>query len=212
MGESPKFEHPTTPEEERALELERSKYMLGHIAKQDEHIASQAEQFGIEDKTGLHTYTFLMTKLENALNVVRMGKIKGERADLHTVSLICIDIDNFKQVNDTFGHLAGDEVLREIANVLKHSVREGDVVARPGGDELVVMLRGADARVTLQHAEELRAKIQRLTFETSPDLKVTASLGISTSNGTTDAKVLYEQADKALYNAKNSGRNRVESY
>lgn len=218
--ESPKFERPTTPEEERKLELERSKYMLEHIAKQDAHITSQTEQLGIEEKTGLHTYTYLMAKLENALNVVRAGKTKGERADLHAVSLICIDIDHFKQVNDTFGHLAGDEVLQKVADLLKKSVREEDVVARPGGDEFFIMFRGANAKVAMRHAEELRTKITELKFELAPDFHVTASFGISTANGTADAKdakQLYAEADKALYEAKGDsikkdGRDRVRAY
>lgn len=183
-----------------------------HIELQDEQIAKQQEQLGIEEKTGLHTYTYLMAKLESALNVVRTGKAKGERADLHAVSLICIDIDNFKRVNDTYGHLAGDEVLRKVADLLRHSVREGDVVARPGGDELVVMLRGPGAEIARDHAENLRTKIAALVFDASPDLKVTASFGVSTTNGIVDAKELYAEADKSLYNAKKSGRDRVAQH
>lgn len=171
-----------------------------------------ADELGIEEKTGLHTYTYLMAKLENALNSVRVGKVKDERANLHDVSLICIDIDNFKQVNDTFGHLAGDEVLQKVANLLKHSVREGDVVARPGGDELVIMLKGPGAKVAMLHAEDLRTKIAALAFDASSKLRVTASFGVSATNGTTDAKELYAEADKALYAAKNAGRNQVAVY
>lgn len=179
----------------------------------EERDKRHADEFGIEEKTGLRTYTYLMEKLENALKVIRMGKANGiERADLHAVSLIGIDIDNFKQVNDTFGHLAGDEVLQKVAELLKHSVREEDIVARPGGDELMVMLRGPGADVAIRHAGELRAKIEEMTFTASPDLKVTASFGVSTTNGTTEAKALYEQADKALYEAKNAGRNQVKVY
>ena len=103
-------------------------------------------------------------------------------------SLIYIDIDYFKQVNDTFGHSAGDEVLKKFRSFLGNQFAKRDVVARLGGEELIVLLRGADEKFAAQKAEELRAKVEQLTFPAHPELKVTASFGVVSSNSSTKAK------------------------
>jgi len=204
MGESPKFEHPTTPEEERALELERSKYMLEHIANQDEHIANQNEKYSKDALTGLKPRWLFDDELEQAIRLVHRGM---------EAALIAIDIDHFKEVNDgpDLGHPAGDEVLRRVASILKESVREADIAARYGGDELMVLLSGADTLSAAAKAEKIRAKIAELSFEdVYPGLKVTASLGVIALNGLTDAEEAKKLVDVELYRAKNGGRNRVE--
>jgi FOG: GGDEF domain len=89
------------------------------------------------------------------------------------------------------------------------SVRETDIVARVGGEEFVVLMRGADESVAARDAEDFRMKISQMEFENYPDLQVTASFGVSSSESSQLAKDLYEKADKALYEAKRSGRNRV---
>lgn len=179
-----------------------------------ERIDYLEKQAGIDQLTGASNRTVFERELEQVLKIIR-GEIEEHRAggkSLKEVSLISIDIDHFKEVNDTLGHPVGDEVLRGIVALLMKSVRETDTVARVGGEELMVLMPGADEEIAAREAEKLRAKIEQMTFNTYPELKVTASFGIISSNSSTDAKSLYERVDKALYAAKRGGRNRVEIY
>ncbi|MBL4847371.1 MAG: GGDEF domain-containing protein [Planctomycetes bacterium] len=128
------------------------------------------------------------------------------------LSLLLFDLDHFKRVNDTWGHLAGDQVLKTIAERVQASVREGDVVARYGGEEFVVLLREAALQPALRVAERLRRAIcaQPVEFE-GHELSVSASFGVATTVGNrlSSASDLLASADANLYRAKESGRNRV---
>jgi diguanylate cyclase (GGDEF)-like protein len=124
-----------------------------------------------------------------------------------SLSVVMLDVDHFKSFNDTFGHPAGDEVLRSVARTLREGVRLQDVVARYGGEEFVLLLPACDAAAACEAAERVRARIEQLSG--MPRL-VTASLGVATADpGTCDPETLIQQADQALYHAKRSGRNRV---
>ena len=169
---------------------------------------------GIDHLTGVAAREILEAKLEDALKIVR-GDVEVKRGSdkpLKELSLIYVDIDHFKNVNDTFGHPVGDKVLRGVAAVLMESVRISDIVARFGGEEFMVLMPSADEKSAARHAEKLRTKIERLTFPAHPELKVTASFGVVSSNSSAKAEELYGYADKALYVAKRGGRNRVETY
>ena len=124
------------------------------------------------------------------------------------LSLVLLDVDRFKQYNDTFGHPAGDEVLRGVSATLRACVREHDMVARFGGEEFVVLLPSTDADTALAVAERLRAAIASRTW---PLGAVTASFGVATADPShpVSAASLVEQADQALYRAKRAGRDRV---
>lgn len=169
------------------------------------------ERTGEDHLTGLKNRKAFEHQLEQALENIRKGK-EEDHVRLKEISLISIDIDHFKQVNDTLGHPAGDEVLQKVAALLMRSVRGSDTVARVGGEELMVLMRGANTQVAARHAEELRVKIEGLVFDAHPELKVTASFGIISSENSTDDKTLVERVDQALYKAKENGRNRVEVY
>ena len=123
------------------------------------------------------------------------------------LSLIMLDVDHFKQFNDTFGHPAGDEVLRAVAAVLRAG-RDHDVVARYGGEEFVVLLPSTDTAAALIVAERLRSTIADWPWPLRP---VTASFGVATAVPALadGATVLVDQADEAMYRSKRSGRNRV---
>jgi len=122
-----------------------------------------------------------------------------------SLSLIMLDIDHFKQFNDTFGHPAGDQVLREVGSTLKTILRGHDVVARYGGEEFVVLLPATEIDEAMEVAERLRSAIAEHPW---PNRKVTASLGVATSDADTpDAATLVDHADRALYHSKQSGRN-----
>jgi diguanylate cyclase (GGDEF)-like protein len=128
------------------------------------------------------------------------------------LSLVMVDIDYFKNVNDTYGHTEGDKVLCKIASLLKNSVRKDDTVARYGGEEFVLILPGAKLEVTSMIAERIRRLVETTLFEVGQtQIHLTISLGISNlpSHRARSEEELIKMADHALYNAKGGGRNRV---
>ncbi len=133
-----------------------------------------------------------------------------------TFSIVMADIDYFKNINDTYGHAVGDEVLKAFAHLLQKTLREVDITYRYGGEEFLVILPETDAAGALLVAERLRKVVDTnvLTHRDDPSIKlrVTSSFGVSV-NGKIDSSHLdlIKRADKALYNAKNGGRNRVGS-
>ena len=126
---------------------------------------------------------------------------------LEPLSVLMVDIDNFKAINDSFGHQAGDEVLIEVARRLSEAVRSSDMVARWGGEEFVVLLRDCALDDAVQRAEEIRRQIADRTF---PGVgTVTVSLGAAQLAAGEDVASLLGRADEALYDAKRAGRNKV---
>jgi diguanylate cyclase (GGDEF)-like protein len=133
----------------------------------------------------------------------------------HGLSVILADIDFFKKVNDTYGHLAGDKVLQEFAAVLKQCLkRESDWIARFGGEEFLVCLPGARADKAVKIAEDMRAMVENSVIRYDEiDIGITVSLGVSSilSGDNVTLENLLEDVDKKLYLAKSNGRNRVEA-
>jgi diguanylate cyclase (GGDEF)-like protein len=130
----------------------------------------------------------------------------------HPLSAIMLDIDHFKLVNDTYTHAVGDEVLRLLAERLRNSLREVDILGRYGGEEFVILLPETDLFGACTIAERLRKSVEEtgLTTSTGP-ISITVSLGVTRATpSTTDLSELLNQADIALYAAKQAGRNRVE--
>lgn len=129
------------------------------------------------------------------------------------LALVLFDIDHFKDVNDTYGHPAGDFILKHLAQLIEHEARGYDLFARFGGEEFVFMLRGADGQAAVALAERVRTTIEAHTFKYDDlELKVTISLGVAVWNGDdsiTDPEELVEAADRQLYVAKGLGRNQV---
>ena len=127
-------------------------------------------------------------------------------------ALIMIDIDNFKKINDTYGHQAGDYVLRELAKVLKSQLRARDIIARYGGEEFAIILPGVTFSQALRVAERLRRSIEKHLFKYKDvQIPVTISLGLAMMRDGLDETAIVEKADKALYLAKRSGKNQVKT-
>jgi diguanylate cyclase (GGDEF)-like protein len=133
--------------------------------------------------------------------------VDGARAADDEVALIFCDIDRFKQFNDRYGHLAGDDLLRRVSRILTACVRRGDVAARYGGDEFCVLLRDATVATAMDVAERVREQVAELWM--GQDRAATISIGVAALAGHRDAEDLLEQADKAMYAAKQGGRDRV---
>ncbi len=127
--------------------------------------------------------------------------------DKEPFGFIILDIDHFKMVNDTYGHLVGDDVLINLVDSLKEQLRKGDTLARFGGEEFVIILPHTSHDESLTTAQKLQEHVASLSFEGCP--KITCSFGVESFDGTQDKRTLLLSADKALYRAKESGRNRV---
>ncbi|MCJ7502035.1 MAG: diguanylate cyclase [Acidobacteriia bacterium] len=146
------------------------------------------------------------------LDLLRRELSRGERQGT-PVTVIMADIDHFKQVNDMYGHLTGDVVLREVAHRLSSAVRGYDVTGRFGGEEFLIVFPGCTAQNAILQAERLRARILKEPVDTPEGpIPVTLSLGVAASEPVTevDPDLLLRAADTALYRAKSRGRNCVE--
>jgi diguanylate cyclase (GGDEF)-like protein len=166
---------------------------------------TMAGQAMTDPLTGLRNTRFFDPYLEQEL--------AAASRDEQPLSVLMIDIDQFKAFNDAYGHPAGDEALRSFARVLSSSIRASDVAARYGGEEFIVALRHVAIDEARAMAEKLRASIEQMVVELGPGryAKITASFGVATTGPhVPDQKSLVSLADAGLYRAKERGRNRVE--
>lgn len=156
-----------------------------------------------DDLTGLYNRRYL----EGHLGSI-MIRVREERA---RVSILMLDLDFFKEVNDTYGHAVGDIVLRTVAQRIQHSVRNFDLVARFGGEEFVVLMPEASKDIAMMVAERLRSKISSEPFDIGSDRQVqlSASIGVSEISDTDTPDQALNRADEAMYVAKKNGRNQI---
>jgi two-component system cell cycle response regulator len=198
LGANDHVLRPVDPNELRARvrnQIRRKRYQEKLRADLDRSL----EMAVTDPLTGLRNRRYTRRHLEG---VLRQGG----------ASVLLLDVDRFKAVNDTRGHAAGDTVLREVAERLRAHVRASDVVARYGGEEFLVVMAGASAEEAEVVAERLRAAICAVPIDIeSRPLHVTVSVGIATGEAGTGPDVLLTAADAALYRAKSKGRNQVES-
>jgi two-component system cell cycle response regulator len=155
-----------------------------------------------------------LTSLHNRRYMARhLDTLMKNAAPAKPISFLIMDIDYFKAVNDTYGHDAGDEVLREFASRVSANVRGIDLACRYGGEEFVVVMPDTDVNFAYAVAERLRHSVETVPFPISRDpsrINVTVSIGIASSVGGEDtSETLLHRADQALYRAKREGRNRV---
>jgi len=171
--------------------------LLGHLFDKERQLRQTVEALSVTDSL---TLPFNRRYLINHLSR-ELGRI--ERRIDSDLSILMIDIDDFKQLNDTYGHLAGDNELRRVATAVRQTVRETDVVARYGGEEIVVVSIGSDKRGALRLAERIRHSVRS-------NCSVTISIGVSSypENGHTVDELL-RAADEAMYQAKRNGKDQV---
>jgi diguanylate cyclase (GGDEF)-like protein len=173
---------------------------------------------GSDVESQYHEIIFRMTVtdgLTSLCNRKQLDTLLGEeipRARRHgrDLSLLMLDIDHFKQINDTHGHLTGDSVLRGLASVLQKRLRPNDKLGRYGGEEFCAILPETNLGNAVRIAEELRALVAAHAFMAdNHELHITMSVGVATLSGVMQAEQLYKSADDLLYQAKRTGRNRV---
>ncbi|WP_020157269.1 diguanylate cyclase [Methylobacter marinus] len=155
--------------------------------------------------TGLSNRRHFMARLNEAL--ARVQRLKN-----HHVSVLMLDIDHFKRVNDTYGHAVGDALLKHIATLMHHALRRTDTIGRLGGEEFSIFLSGTDLAEAVVFADRLRRKIGSMPLQIDDlTIAVTVSIGIAGMAATDDqADAVLIRADQALYRAKSCGRNRVK--
>ncbi len=191
-------------EKNRAL-LEDLRRNAQELENLNARLTDMANRDGL---TGLYNHRFFREMIEQELSRSR----RHERS----FSVLFIDIDHFKQYNDTHGHLAGDELLKTLARLLQERCRSSTIAARYGGEEFVLLAPETDAEGARQFAEILRSTVEQYPFagrETQPLGAVTLSLGLATfPHDGQDTTSLIDHADKALYVSKHNGRNAVTSW
>ena len=169
----------------------------------------QLEQQAIDDSmhdalTGLPNRAFFDRRLGQLLAVVR-------REPMKRFSLITLDIDHFKRINDRYGHGCGDLVLQKLSASLSQVLRKGETLARVGGEEFALIAEDSDLGQGFELAERLRVVAEAIDYAACrvPDETITVSFGVCSSESGTTAEELLLQADQALYQAKRTGRNKV---
>jgi two-component system cell cycle response regulator len=178
-------------------------------------ILAQRELLEMRERLQFQATHDAMTALWNntAIAEILSKEIKRAKRQGIPLSVSLIDLDHFKSVNDTYGHLVGDEVLKTAASQMFHAVREYDSLGRYGGEEFLAVLPGCAAHDAVATVERMRMALCNAPLLTEPSsIVVTGSFGICEWNSTLSVSELLSRADNALYKAKTSGRNRIELF
>ena len=169
-----------------------------------------------DELTGLYNRRGFKDSAEKFISELASEKKEGSKrkaVQLRNFSMVMFDIDDFKKLNDTYGHQAGDEALKKLSQSIMDNVRDIDSVARWGGEEILLGLVGASETDAFQIAERVRdnAENKPIKFEVEK-IKLTVSAGVASMDEAKDAEELIKFADKALYAAKKAGKNQVVKY
>lgn len=195
--------------------------LFKHVNSKEEYVIINDDTFILQATIIESTHKlFTLTKVTNLSHEVYIDTLTGAYRKIYfnkqleemiknkkEGTVVVIDIDDFKNVNDTHGHLIGDDVLKEFATLIKNNIRENDIFARWGGEEFLLLLEGTALKNTITKIEKLRKIIDNHTFDSIGNL--TASFGIAKKEENDDLHSLLQRADKALYEAKTSGKNKL---
>ena len=184
--------------------------IVGKIVNINEEKINQEKmelQIQKDSMTGLYNKIAIKQKIDEFfVNVIKSGVIRRH-------ALVIIDIDNFKKINDTLGHMFGDIVLENIANIITSTLRTTDLVGRIGGDEFLLLLKDVNHDIAYRKAEEIRKAISEMYVGEYQNVNVSACIGISFFGiDGADYETLFAKADSAMYFSKNQGKNRVTIY
>ncbi|MDI1462635.1 diguanylate cyclase [Catellatospora sp. KI3] len=186
--------------------------LVGLLVRQ---VGASRERSRVAERLRSEAVTDSLTDLYNRRYFEEMLVVEADSAQRHgtPLSVILLDLDHFKEVNDTYGHATGDAVLAEVARLLRRSVRGGDLICRYGGEEFACLLPGTDGQAAVDLAERIRAGLCRTPVTvrgSSARILLTASFGVAAAEaGPVEVAKLVEAADQALYRAKALGRDRV---
>lgn len=194
-------------EQEVAARLKGLAERVAHMEQEAlgfrEHLEEQRQKALIDPLTGLPNRAAWSERLEH--------EIKQWQQHGNTLSLAMLDLDHFKRINDNYGHLAGDKVLKIIATVLRKRLRGADFIARFGGEEFVLLMPATTPAVGAKLLETLRAAIEACPFHFKGErVTITLSMGLASFRPGEHSDLVLKRADQALYRAKNGGRNRIE--
>lgn len=181
----------------KKIDLNNYIIYMNDISKLNTHLTSLKEKASFDD----------LTKAYNKNSILSIGKEWSKYKDF---SIIILDIDFFKKINDTYGHLHGDYILRDSTVILKENLRDTDLIGRFGGEEFVIFIENSNTEKIFSICENLRKKLEKHIFRYDElKIKLTASFGFSVVNKNKTFDESFKLADKALYEAKNTGRNRT---
>ncbi len=182
--------------------------ILARISQRNKQQRSMLEELSVRDRlTGLFNYSYFIDQLEKE-------KIRADRYN-SKLSIIIVDLDHFKKLNDTYGHETGNMVLKSVAKTFSSLIRNIDISARYGGEEFVFILPNTGEEQSVAIAERIRRNIEQADFvDLDPDdIKLTISCGVASyPDYAADTSQLIYRADEAMYKAKNSGRNNVHAF
>ena len=189
--------------DDHKVERENRLLALDQEAENRLTVLRQFHQDGIHDPlTGLKNRRYMDSFLKMECDLIKRQSVGG--------TLVVVDIDHFKRINDTYGHLVGDEVIRMLANLLRQRLRTTDLIGRYGGEEFVVALPGCGATKAVEIIDELRESFAQFQFSAGGDSFTSSfSAGVKVPDGEEDLQALLTAADARLYAAKKAGRNRV---
>ncbi len=190
-------------------ELRKTKEELTKNAKLVEHLKEELDKYKemaiIDELTGIFNR-------RGILDLLRREVARSERFNL-PLSIAMVDVDDFKRINDTFGHVTGDKVLKAVALIMKSAIRRIDMLGRYGGEEFLIIFPNTPKDNARVAAEKLRKEVESHKFKyRDQEFRVTISLGVAEYTYGDSVEVLISKADEALYKAKRAGKNRVEIY
>jgi diguanylate cyclase (GGDEF)-like protein len=196
------------PFDESDLTAARALAAPAALALQNDRLTVQSRDLAhaatVDPLTGLFNRRHFHSRIEEEIERARRYSLE--------LSLLLIDIDDFKYINDTLGHLAGDFLLRQVAEILKRSVRMFDVCTRYGGEEFAILMPGSRAQNAVVVAERIRSRVESASRDDGPlppHIRITVSLGLAVLRDETSSQELIARADRALYRAKAEGKNRL---